>query len=245
MDIPAAAGRSFNTAINAPLVTNAQINHFRGFPDSVAPPTPMELIEGLAMEVSLVGPASRAREHFQAVESLSAIGDRAGAISHAQGFMFESGGIALAATGLGATARATAGEMSVARTANALRLHNTSPDVFANLFPEDIPRPANIIPNGRLMTMNQRRLGYVVLDDGRLVVGKNGRASGQGHVDLAQGQTVLAAGEFRVLNGDLVYIDNWSGHYRSSGASAQFQAENAFQRLGFDVKGKYTERRFD
>lgn len=129
-----------------------------------------------------------------------------------------------------------------ARAANALRPHTATPDVFTNLFPNDIPRPANIIPNDRLMTMNQRNLAYVVLEDGQLVVGKNNAL--QGHIDLAGGRPVLAAGEFRVANGELRFVDNYSGHYRPSGASAQFQAENAFQQLGFDVRGKYAERSF-
>ncbi|MGT0194101.1 LysM peptidoglycan-binding domain-containing protein [Burkholderia pyrrocinia] len=113
---------------------------------------------------------------------------------------------------------------------------------FSNLFPEDIPQAAKIIPNEQLATMSQRRLAYVVTQDGSLVVGRNN--INQGHIDLAGGQPVLAAGEFGVHGGQLKFIDNFSGHYRPSGAAAQSAAEQAFRSLGFNVDGLYIERTF-
>jgi len=77
----------------------------------------MEVAEGFLVEGSGIGAASRARDEFQAVEYLSAIGDRKGAIAAAQGFMWESGSVVLGATGYGAGARAISGEMAAARLA--------------------------------------------------------------------------------------------------------------------------------
>lgn len=79
-------------------------------------------------------------------------------------------------------------------------------------------------------------------EDGTLVVGKNN--ANQGHIDLAGGQPVLAAGRVRVHAGEIKYIDNFSGHYRPSGIEAQRATEAAFKRLGFNVEGKYIERTF-
>ena len=55
---------------------------------------------------------------------------------------------------------------------------------------------------------------------------------------------VLAAGEAKFVNGYLRYIDNFSGHYKPSGISAQNAAEAAFNRAGLDATGKYIERAF-
>ncbi|OXI87197.1 hypothetical protein CFB40_16105 [Burkholderia sp. AU31652] len=117
-----------------------------------------------------------------------------------------------------------------------------APRIFRNLFPEDIPQTAKIIPNEQLATISQRRLAYIVTQDGSLVVGRNN--INQGHIDLAAGQPVLAAGEFGVYGGQLKFIDNFSGHYRPSGIEAQRAAEQAFRNLGFNVDGLYIERTF-
>jgi len=116
------------------------------------------------------------------------------------------------------------------------------PYLFINQAPEDEVRPPNIIPNRRLLTMDQRDLIYVVLKDGTLVTGKNRRW--QGHIDLAQGKPVVAAGEFGVYNGKLKFINNASGHYQPHGEAARAAAEAAFRKAGFDVDGKYTEKDF-
>lgn len=114
---------------------------------------------------------------------------------------------------------------------------------FSNLFPTDVPRTPNVIPNQRLRTMSQKNLAYVVKQDGTLVVGKNNTS--QGHIDLAGGLPVLAAGELRIHGGEIKYLDNYSGHYRPSGVEAQRAAEDAFRQVGFEVDGKYIERSFE
>lgn len=78
--------------------------------------------------------------------------------------------------------------------------------------------------------------------DGNLVVGKGGRVPGRGHIDLTGGQPVQSAGEVRVVNGQLKYMDNASGHYQPSGLGAQSVAEQAFSQLGFDTSGKYIKK---
>jgi hypothetical protein len=85
------------------------------------------------------------------------------------------------------------------------------------------------------------RFIYVVMPGGELRVTRLG---GQyGHIDLAQGGSVAAAGEFKMYSGLLKGIDNRSGHYQPSGASARSAAEEAFQNAGFDVgSNTYKER---
>lgn len=238
---PGDAWDGFVGALNAPLYTERHANMFENIARNNEPlPTYGEFMGTVAGELTGINSLGRAYDHNHDVLDNLQSGDLVGARHSAQGAMFE--GTMGATVFLGEVNAVRAG-VAEARATNALRPHTAPPDVFANLFPEDIPRPANIIPNDRLMTMNQRNLAYVVLDDGQLVVGKNNML--QGHIDLAGGQPVLAAGEFGVLNGELRFIDNFSGHYRPFGPSAQFQAENAFQRLGFDIRGKYVERSFD
>lgn len=65
---------------------------------------------------------------------------------------------------------------------------------------------------------------------------------GGGHIDLAAGPDVLAAGEVKLVRGEVHYIDNSSGHYLPTGASAQRAAEAAFERAGLKVEGKYVEK---
>ena len=63
-----------------------------------------------------------------------------------------------------------------------------------------------------------------------------------GHIDLANGGDVLAAGEVRIVNGEVVSINNASGHYRPSGPTAQVAAEDAFASSGLPVRtGAYEE----
>lgn len=118
VDSPAAIGRAFNNAINAPLVTDSQLAYWGGGIREARPtPTFGEFVGPVLGEMTGVPALSRARDHFQAVEHLSAIGDQAGAISHAQSFMLDSGSAALTFTGYTSGARAIAGEMGVARAA--------------------------------------------------------------------------------------------------------------------------------
>jgi hypothetical protein len=116
----------------------------------------------------------------------------------------------------------------------------TPPTVFRNLAPDDIPGYAKTWSSEQLRSLTGKG-AYVVMEDGRLITGRNNAQ--QGHIDLARGNPVIAAGEFKVVSGELKFIDNRSGHYQPSGLSAQMAAENAFSSLGFDVEGKYVERK--
>lgn len=79
---------------------------------------------------------------------------------------------------------------------------------------------------------------YVVRASGELVVGRTP------HTSLSLGADVMAAGEVRFVNGAVRSIDNASGHYRPTGASARQAAEAAFGRSGFDAVAKYSEKVF-
>ncbi|GAA3589332.1 hypothetical protein GCM10022198_11490 [Klugiella xanthotipulae] len=58
---------------------------------------------------------------------------------------------------------------------------------------------------------------YIVDTDGQLLI------AGQryGHIDLSNGADVLAAGEFKLLDGTVIKINNASGHYKPYGPHAQ------------------------
>jgi filamentous hemagglutinin len=96
--------------------------------------------------------------------------------------------------------------------------------------------------------MAGRRLNYVVTEDGKLVIGRIdkrfGVGPGGGHIDLAGGRPVRAAGEVVIRDGKIKYFDNASGHYEPTGSSARLEAEKAFEKAGFEAKGKYIEKRF-
>ncbi len=110
---------------------------------------------------------------------------------------------------------------------------------FSNLDPSDVPRVNGfqaINPNS--LSNASGRFNYTVLDDGSLVVA-NRR---YGHIDLANGGDVLAAGEVHIVNGQIRSINNASGHYQPSGSAAQSAAENAFSGLDLDIApGAYRE----
>ncbi|SCE49877.1 hypothetical protein GA0115240_17045 [Streptomyces sp. DvalAA-14] len=52
---------------------------------------------------------------------------------------------------------------------------------------------------------------------------------------------MVAAGEFKTKGGDLVYLNNKSGHYRPYGPNAENAAVDAFNRNGFSADGKYIQ----
>jgi hypothetical protein len=79
-----------------------------------------------------------------------------------------------------------------------------------------------------------------VKEDGALIVGRNNLS--QGHIDLAGGTSVRAAGEVRLYGGQIKFIDNASGHYKPNGIEARQAAESAFRNAGFNIEGKYIER---
>jgi hypothetical protein len=67
-----------------------------------------------------------------------------------------------------------------------------------------------------------------------------------GHVDLAGGQPVLAAGEGQYWAGQFKMLDNASGHYLPEGISAQSAALDAFQNAAYTVRdGAYVEKVWD
>ncbi|AJC60612.1 hypothetical protein [Streptomyces sp. 769] len=108
------------------------------------------------------------------------------------------------------------------------------PHSFSNLIPEDKPDWFKPIPPKTALERSGNYL-YVVLENGDLVIGKRTA----GHINLARGNPVLAAGEFKTKGGQVVYLDNKSGHYRPYGARAQKAAVDAFNRNGLNADGKY------
>ncbi|MGW5003475.1 polymorphic toxin-type HINT domain-containing protein [Streptomyces hydrogenans] len=119
-------------------------------------------------------------------------------------------------------------------------VHNSGvgsdPTSFSNLIPEDTPEWFKPIAPGT--TLNRSgNYAYVVTGDGELVIGKRTA----GHVSIAKGKDVLAAGEFKTKGGEVVYLDNKSGHYRPYGENAQKAAVDAFNKNGLGADGKYIE----
>ncbi|MES9903018.1 MAG: hypothetical protein ABW168_10080 [Sedimenticola sp.] len=93
----------------------------------------------------------------------------------------------------------------------------------------------------RLKDVNGK-FNYVVTENGNLVVGRIRKTPGGGHIDLSGGNPVQAAGEFKVVNGELKFIDNASGHFEPVGARVQSVAEQAFQKLGFETSNKFVHK---
>lgn len=53
---------------------------------------------------------------------------------------------------------------------------------------------------------------------------------------------MTAAGEVKIVNGEIRYIDNTSGHYLPTGPAAEKAAVDAFNRNGLNASGKYIEK---
>ncbi|MES2076269.1 MAG: DUF4150 domain-containing protein [Pseudomonadota bacterium] len=104
--------------------------------------------------------------------------------------------------------------------------------LFENKFPLDKIGDPKIVPPQALKTMSGN-LNYVVLEDGRLVVGKSP------HTSLSNNTSVQAAGEIQLHNGKVKWLDNASGHYQPTGQHIQNTAESAFGNLGLDAAGKF------
>lgn len=119
-------------------------------------------------------------------------------------------------------------------------VHNDGddPTSFGNHYPEDKPGWSRVF-SPETLAQRTGNYQYVVLESGELVIGK-----GDGHVTLANGQRVSAAGEVRIKSGRITEINNLSGHYRPYGANAASAAESAFNAAGFDATGKYVEHPF-
>ena len=116
---------------------------------------------------------------------------------------------------------------------------------FKNLRPNDpILTPSTDTIANIQKTTQSGKFNYVVTQDGKLVLGRSGQSRPNGHINLAQGRDVLAAGEAKFVNGQLRYIDNFSGHYQPSGQAAQNAALQAFERAGVKPSQGYIERKF-
>ncbi len=132
---------------------------------------------------------------------------------------------------------------------SAFRAFNASNEAvtFSNRFPEDAVqlRPVPTLTPEQALRMPKNVL-YVVREDGGLVVAPRPKDFSYGHVDLARGEKVLAAGEGKILWGEVKFIDNASGHYLPQGPAAQSAAVKAFADYGFKVpSGAYQEKVYD
>jgi filamentous hemagglutinin len=113
--------------------------------------------------------------------------------------------------------------------------------LFFNQFPDHEVYNSQTISLAQLKNINGK-WNYVINSDEKLIVGKSGQFPGGGHIDLSNGQPIKAAGEVKIVNGQLKYIDNSSGHYLPSGLSARQIAEETFSKLGLDTLNKYIEK---
>jgi len=118
--------------------------------------------------------------------------------------------------------------------------------LFENLFPnDDSSRHPNIVrPSLLLKQRGAKWYDYVVLENATLVIGE--RMASKGHANLAEGRKVAAAGGVQVIGGQIVVIDNASGHYLPKGKKAQKAALDAFRKCGFSVSDNgYIEKVFN
>jgi filamentous hemagglutinin len=116
----------------------------------------------------------------------------------------------------------------------ALNKRHSNPTLFLNNFPEHPVGPPIQTFSAEQLSNITRRLNYVVLQDGSLIIGRRANQIGGGHIDLAAGAPVLAAGELKIVNGRLRFVDNTSGHYLPIGPEAEAAAIRAFRNIGFD-----------
>jgi hypothetical protein len=120
--------------------------------------------------------------------------------------------------------------------------------VFANRFPDDARelRDVPALTTDQALRMSANVL-YVVKENGALIMARKPHdPGGFGHVDLARGEKVIAAGEAKVLWGTVKYIDNASGHYLPNGDAAAAAAVKAFRNHGFQVSDeRYINKIFD
>ena len=119
-------------------------------------------------------------------------------------------------------------------------VHNSECDLFPNLEKDDPIHAMTPMPLDKLRGATGRFI-YVVMPGGELRVTRLG---GQyGHIDLAQGADVAAAGEFKMYDGSIKEINNKSGHYHPNGDGARNAAVDAFTDAGFSVgDNTYKER---
>jgi len=111
-------------------------------------------------------------------------------------------------------------------------ISNSPSELFPNLQPEDQPESLDrVYPTDIRSVRTSDRYMYVVTEDGELIMG----SASAGHIDLAGGMPVRAAGEVKVWRGKIAEVNNLSGHYQPHGLRAQEAAVNAFQKAGFDA----------
>ncbi|WP_156957792.1 hypothetical protein [Paracidovorax oryzae] len=132
---------------------------------------------------------------------------------------------------------------------SAFRAFNSPDEVvtFPNRFSEDAIelRSVPALTPEQALRMPKNIL-YVVKEDGGLVIAPRPKDFSYGHVDLARGENVLAAGEGKVFWGEVKFIDNASGHYLPQGPAAQSAAVKAFTDYGFKVpSGAYQDKVYD
>lgn len=105
---------------------------------------------------------------------------------------------------------------------------------FSNLFPKDRIDVARIVPNDQLRFVSNT-FNYTVLEDGSLVVGRSA------HTSLTGGASVQAAGEVKIVHGQIKWIDNASGHYQPSAKTGSI-AERAFENIGLKANGTFVPK---
>jgi filamentous hemagglutinin len=110
-----------------------------------------------------------------------------------------------------------------------------APTLFSNLYPDDPIGDPKFVPLNRLSGISGN-FNYVVTEDGSLIVGRSG------HTSLTGGADVQSAGEVQLLNGDIRWIDNSSGHYQPFGPTLQPVTENAFNNAGLNATGTFQYR---
>ncbi|HEY8749538.1 MAG TPA: hypothetical protein VIM11_16260, partial [Tepidisphaeraceae bacterium] len=159
---------------------------------------------------------------------------------------FLGGGLAGGSNSIVGSLRNSMLGAGIGRSALAMPLGGESPSVFRNQFPaHEVSEPIQTFQPSQLAGIS-RRLNYVVTTDGELMLGRQAREVGGGHIDLVGGRPVLAAGEVKVVGGQIIYIDNASGHYLPSGLSARNAALGAFRANGYNVSDStYVEKVWD
>lgn len=113
---------------------------------------------------------------------------------------------------------------------------------FNNLAPGDTLGTPKLLDLKKIKSEKiSKKLNYVVTEEGTLVLGARSRLPGGGHIDLARGRPVQAAGEVQFVDGKIKFVNNKSGHYKPSGESAKNAAIEAF---GLDDASLYKEIKF-
>lgn len=153
-----------------------------------------------------------------------------------------AGGFASGSTMGEASTSTVVNEVQVATTVESEVVTSTAeqqasaPVLFENRYPEDVVGGPlqSWAPKDLMLPRVNRVMNYVVTEDGHLYIGRrNSQQVGGGHIDLANGKPVLAAGEVKVVGGKVSYVDNTSGHYMPHGSSARKAALEAFKNAGF------------